>query len=55
MEEGKHQEAITRLSRVGYDNTLGYLEGGLESWIAAGKETDYVKSIDAAKLEEGLN
>jgi len=46
--EGKAEEAVTRLSRVGYDNTLGYLEGGLESWIKAGKETQTIDSVDAA-------
>ncbi len=43
--EGREEEVVTRLSRVGYDNTLGYLKGGLEAWKAAGKETDQVKSI----------
>jgi len=32
--EGKSNEAVTRLSRVGYDNTLGYLKGGIEAWKA---------------------
>ncbi|WP_323788789.1 MBL fold metallo-hydrolase [Psychroserpens sp.] len=45
--EGKSKEAITRLSRVGYDNTLGYLEGGIDAWIASGKETDALESISA--------
>jgi len=45
--EGKEEEAITRLSRVGYDNTLGYLEGGLAAWKNAGKEIDTLKSISA--------
>jgi glyoxylase-like metal-dependent hydrolase (beta-lactamase superfamily II)/rhodanese-related sulfurtransferase len=45
--EGKSKEAVTRLSRVGYDNTLGYLEGGIEAWIASGRETDTLESISA--------
>lgn len=45
--EGKEEEAITRLSRVGFDGTIGYLDGGLTAWIKAGKETDSVESIDA--------
>ncbi|WP_224490235.1 MBL fold metallo-hydrolase [Robertkochia flava] len=53
--EGKSEEAVTRLSRVGYDNTLGYLEGGLEAWKAAGKETASIRSISAAALEEEYN
>ncbi len=48
--EGKIEEAITRLSRVGFDNTLGYLKGGYEAWQAAGKEIDTLKSIPATEL-----
>ena len=48
--EGKSQEAVTRLSRVGYDNTLGYLEGGLEAWISEGKDIDTLESISAEEL-----
>lgn len=43
--KGLEKEAITRLSRVGFDNTLGYLEGGAEAWKAAGFETDSIASI----------
>lgn len=50
--EEKSEEAVTRLSRVGYDNTLGYLEGGLESWKKAGKETASIRSISAEQLEK---
>ncbi|MCE2612867.1 MBL fold metallo-hydrolase [Flavobacteriaceae bacterium D16] len=42
--EGKEEETVTRLSRVGFDNTLGYLEGGFETWQASGKEVDTLKS-----------
>ena len=45
--EGKSKEAVTRVSRVGYDNTLGYLEGGIEAWIASGREIDTLESISA--------
>ncbi|WP_460218377.1 MBL fold metallo-hydrolase [Psychroserpens sp. MEBiC05023] len=48
--EGKSQEAVTRLSRVGYDNTLGYLEGGIDAWVSAGKEIDTLESISAEEL-----
>lgn len=44
---GLEEEVITRLSRVGYDNILGYLAGGIEAWKAAGKETDNIVSISA--------
>lgn len=45
--EGREEETVTRLSRVGYDNTLGYLEGGIEAWKAAGKDIESITSIDA--------
>lgn len=44
------EEAVTRLARVGFDNTLGYLEGGIEAWKNAGMETDSVASIAATDL-----
>jgi hydroxyacylglutathione hydrolase len=49
-EEGKEEEVVTRLSRVGYDNTLGFLKGGIESWKAAGKPVDAIESISADGL-----
>lgn len=51
-EVGKEQEAITRLSRVGFDNVLGHLAGGFEAWKAAGKEVDTIKRITAAEFKE---
>jgi hydroxyacylglutathione hydrolase len=50
--EGKEAEAVTRLSRVGFDNTLGYLNGGIEAWEKAGKETDNVSFVSAEELFE---
>lgn len=44
------EEAITRLSRVGYDNTVGYLDGGINTWVNAGKEVDTIKSISAEEF-----
>lgn len=49
--EGREEETIKRLARVGYDATLGYLKGGFETWKAAGLEYDTVTSITAADLE----
>lgn len=43
--EGLEEEAITRLSRVGFDNTLGYLAGGIAAWEQAGFETDSIESV----------
>lgn len=52
--EGKEEEAITRLSRVGFDNTLGCLDGGMQAWINAGKEIDTVTSIPAKEFASEL-
>ena len=43
--DGMENETLTRLSRVGFDNVLGYLDGGIETWKHAGFETDSVHSI----------
>jgi len=43
--EGREQETITRLSRVGFDNVLGYLNGGIAAWENAGFETDVMESV----------
>jgi hydroxyacylglutathione hydrolase len=48
--EGKSAEAVTRLSRVGYDNTLGYLEGGINAWKASGRAIDTLDSISAEEF-----
>ena len=57
--EGREEEVVTRLARVGYDHTLGFLEGGIKAWKAAGKETDNIRSITAdelaQRLEKGLD
>ena len=52
--EGRETETITRLSRVGFDNTIGYLNGGFDSWIKAAKEYDVVSSIPADTFKELL-
>ena len=49
------EEAITRLSRVGFDNVLGYLEGGLDAWVKAGKDTDDIQTVDAEAFASVLN
>lgn len=53
-EPGREEEAVTRLSRVGFDNTLGYLKGGFETWKEAAKEYDVVSSIPATQFKEAL-
>ena len=52
VSESNLKEAITRLSRVGFDNVIGYLEGGIESWKASKKQTDTINSITAIQFEE---
>ena len=52
--EGKEEEAITRLSRVGFDNVLGYLEGGMQSWINANFETDKIESVSPESFAEAI-
>ncbi|WP_308993324.1 MBL fold metallo-hydrolase [Mariniflexile litorale] len=52
--EGKEEETIIRLSRVGFDKTLGYLDGGFEAWKHAGLEYDTVASISASELKQTL-
>jgi glyoxylase-like metal-dependent hydrolase (beta-lactamase superfamily II)/rhodanese-related sulfurtransferase len=49
---GREKEVITRLSRVGFDNVLGYLDGSFDSWKSANKEVDAIQSISAATLKE---
>ncbi len=49
-DEGREEEVVTRLSRVGYDNTLGFLKGGIQAWKSAGKDTDQVSSIPASEF-----
>ncbi|MFN4286577.1 MAG: MBL fold metallo-hydrolase [Lacibacter sp.] len=47
---GKEEEVVTRLARVGYDHSLGYLKGGFEAWKNAGKEVDTINTITAQEL-----
>ena len=51
---GLEEEAVTRLSRVGFDGTLGYLEGGFEAWKKASMEYDTVSQVDADELKKSI-
>jgi hydroxyacylglutathione hydrolase len=51
-DEGREEEVITRLARVGYDFTIGYLKGGFNAWKNAGKEVDTIKSVTVDELAE---
>lgn len=48
--EGREEETVMRLSRVGYDNCIGYLKGGFETWKKSGKKTETIKSIPAEEF-----
>ncbi|MBD3905974.1 MBL fold metallo-hydrolase [Chryseobacterium sp. Ch-15] len=54
-DEGTEEEVITRLSRVGFDNVLGYLKGGFEAWKNSTKEIDEIKRISPAEFAEAFN
>jgi hydroxyacylglutathione hydrolase len=48
---GKEQETITRLSRVGFDQVLGHLGGGFQSWKNSGKQIDTIVRINSSQFE----
>lgn len=48
--EGRGEETVMRLARVGYDNSVGYLAGGFKSWADAGKEVDSIESISVEEF-----
>ncbi len=52
--DGREEETITRLSRVGFDQTLGYLEGGFEAWKNANMEFDTIHSVTASEIKDAI-
>jgi glyoxylase-like metal-dependent hydrolase (beta-lactamase superfamily II)/rhodanese-related sulfurtransferase len=48
---GREEEVVTRLSRVGYDNSIGFLDGGFDAWKAAGKDVDTLDQVTAEELK----
>ena len=54
VDEGKEEEAVTRLSRIGYDNSVGYLKGGIEAWKADGREVDSIQKVSPAEFEKAV-
>jgi rhodanese-related sulfurtransferase len=60
-DEGKEEEVVIRLARVGYDNCIGYLKGGIEAWMGDGNETDSIQECTPEKFaqyfaeQEGLH
>lgn len=55
IEDGREEEVITRLARVGYDHAIGYLKGGLEAWKNDGFEVDSITSISPEELAKVEN
>ena len=49
-ESGREDEAVVRLARVGYDNTIGYLEGGIAAWKDAGRDLESIETIRAEEF-----
>ena len=54
-DEGREEEAVIRLSRVGYDNAIGYLKGGFDAWKNAGKQTDTIPEFTAEEFASKFN
>lgn len=54
-DKGREEEVITRLARVGYDYTIGYLKDGFENWLLSGKETDHIESISVDAFADIIN
>jgi hydroxyacylglutathione hydrolase len=52
--QGREEEAVMRLSRVGYDNCLGFIEGGVNAWKDAGNKTSTITSIPATEFSSKL-
>jgi glyoxylase-like metal-dependent hydrolase (beta-lactamase superfamily II)/rhodanese-related sulfurtransferase len=51
-DKGREEETIIRLARVGYDKTIGFLDGGFNSWKNSGHEFDVVNRITAQEFEQ---
>lgn len=54
-EQGNEEECITRLSRVGFDNVIGYLNGGFNGWLSSGQQADTVDRITAAQFAKEVD
>ena len=54
-DEGKEEEVVTRLARVGYDNAMGFLKGGMAAWKASGVDVETTTSISAQEFINNLN
>ena len=52
--EGREEEAITRLARVGYDNVKGFLDGGIKAWEQAGEEVDAIMNMTPHEFAQNI-
>ncbi len=52
---GQEEESVTRLTRVGFDNIVGHLNGGIDEWLSSGEEVDKVNRISAEKFASLVN
>ncbi len=56
---GREEEAVSRLARIGYDNSLGYLKGGFQTWLDSGNSIATLNSVSAEEMEtefkQGIN
>ena len=55
VDKGREKEAIKRLSRVGFDKTIGYLKGGFDAWKKSSRDYDSITSISANEFEKKIN
>ena len=53
--QGREAETVMRLSRVGYDNCIGFIEGGVEAWKLSGNDISSITSIDATEFTSRFN
>jgi hydroxyacylglutathione hydrolase len=53
-EPGREEEVVTRLARVGYDFTIGFIDGGIQNWINDGRECDSIKSVSVEEMTQEL-
>ena len=53
--KGKEEEAITRLSRVGFDGAIGYLDGGFDAWKKTAKDYDTITSLSTEEVKQRIN
>ncbi|GAO43042.1 MBL fold metallo-hydrolase [Flavihumibacter petaseus] len=54
-DEGREEEVVTRLARIGYDNTIGTLKGGIDTWRIAAKPVDHLQTVTAAYFADTIS